>query len=221
MKKYIIFPFLLSIVLLSCNRDNDETKLKAQPIKKVIAAPTPKKSTKKKVAIYRLGSFDIVLFHYAQSQLDSFYNIQTIDCGIKELPINAFVKYLNKYVADTLLKYLFINKSKDAQYVLGLTEKDICTKDGNNPYWGIFGLGWQPGPACVISTKRIGKGVSNAKLKDRFAKIILHEMGHNFGLDHCTNHECLMEPAKGKISTVDKEKKQLCGKCRKIIKGFL
>jgi hypothetical protein len=30
-----------------------------------------------------------------------------------------------------------------------------------------------------------------------------------------------MEAAKGKISNVDKEKKQLCGKCRKIIKGFL
>ncbi len=173
------------------------------------------------MALYRLGSFDVALFHYVQTQLDSFYNIQTIDCGIKELPMKAFVKGRERYVADTLLDYLFQNKPKDAQFVLGLTEKDICTRDGNNPYWGIFGLGWQPGPACVISINRFCKSVSDAKLKQRLAKIVLHEMGHNFGLDHCPDHSCLMEAADAKISNVDKEKKQLCLNCRKKIDLFL
>jgi archaemetzincin len=222
MKKFFTFLFLLSLILFACNRGTEQPKIIVKVAdKKEISPEIGGISIKKKVALFRLGNFDIELFHYVQSQLDSFYNIQTIDCGLKELPSKAFVNGRDRYVADTLLDYLFQNKPQGAQYALGLTEKDICTKDGNNPYWGIFGLGWQPGPTCVISTKRFSKGVSNSKLNDRLSKIVLHEMGHNFGLEHCPDHECLMADADAKISNVDKEKKRLCESCRKQIDNFL
>lgn len=97
--------------------------------------------------------------------------------------------------------------------VVGLTQKDIST---GNPDWGIFGLGYQPGNACIISVYRL-RGSSYQQYEERFIKVLLHELGHNSGLPHCSyNEECLMNDAKGTMATVDKEKKWLCDNCRKL-----
>ncbi len=62
------------------------------------------------------------------------------------------------------------------------------------------------------------KNVSNQKMIDRLRKVSIHEIGHNFGLDHCSNNKkCVMNDAKGKISTIDNEEIWLCEKCRSLI----
>jgi archaemetzincin len=104
--------------------------------------------------------------------------------------------------------------------LLIITEKDICCKkDKKHPEWGVFGLGLRPGKTCIISTFRMRKDVSKHRLLTRLEKVSLHEIGHNLGLDHCTNNEvCMMNDAKGTISQVDKEKVWFCDKCIKLIK---
>lgn len=98
-----------------------------------------------------------------------------------------------------------------------LTNEDISTTKNNNLDWGILGLGTCPGNTCIVSTYRMQKkSVPVVLFKERLIKIILHEIGHNFGLPHCKNDpECLMNDAEGTIATVDKEKKWLCNSCRK------
>ncbi len=48
---------------------------------------------------------------------------------------------------------------------------------------------------------------------ERIIKITLHEIGHNYGLDHFTDKNCLMTDAAERISTVDNTKNHLCSKC--------
>ena len=81
--------------------------------------------------------------------------------------------------------------------------------------WGIFGQGWLGGRACVVSTYRLGRGkVSEDLFRERFVKVVNHEIGHTFGLDHCPTQGYLMADAEGTIKTVDQEAGGLCQGCR-------
>ena len=109
---------------------------------------------------------------------------------------------------------------------MAVTDFDISTtkrgKDGGvrkpeSKYadWGVFGLGFRPGPTCVVSFFRLG---SNQEVKlERAKKITLHELGHNLGLKHCVNKSCLMTDAVESISTIDNAKANLCEKCIALI----
>jgi archaemetzincin len=39
--------------------------------------------------------------------------------------------------------------------VLGITDKDISSTKGVHADWGVMGLGFCPGSACVISSFRV------------------------------------------------------------------
>jgi len=104
--------------------------------------------------------------------------------------------------------------------IVGLTEVDISTMKGEYPDWGIFGLGNMPGQACVVSTWRLSSRKSQQTFRKRLGKVIVHELGHTFGLDHCPVQGCLMEDARGQVSTVDREA-GFCESCREGLRGIL
>jgi archaemetzincin len=133
------------------------------------------------------------------------------------LPVWAFYKPRYRFKADSLLKYLKNELPSGYTYILGITNKDISTKDDKHEDWGIFGLGFIGGPSCVVSDFRLKPSAADrAQLEDRLVKVTLHELGHTFGLEHCTaDPKCLMEAANGTIQSVDQEKKYLCPKCLK------
>jgi len=92
------------------------------------------------------------------------------------------------------------------------TNEDISTRKGKYSDWGIFGLGEMPGNSCIISTYRLSYD-SIDQLADRLTKTVLHELGHNFGLDHCSTVGCLME-ADDYGDKIDTEGKWFCKKCQ-------
>lgn len=143
----------------------------------------------------------------------------------KELPGYAYIKMKSpRYRADSLLADLRKNKPDSIDYILGLTNRDISTTKKNKngtvkqpqwkyEDWGVFGLGYQPGPSCVVSTYRL-KSNDSALLINRLKKVCIHEMGHNFGLKHCTTKNCVMQDAAETIRTIDSVDLELCPKCR-------
>jgi archaemetzincin len=143
---------------------------------------------------------------------------------------NMSTQYVNKekgvrYSADSIIHYLSQLKNDSIISYIGLTHYDIFTTleepDGSikkpiekYKVWGIFGLGYMPGNACVLSDKRL---ITNhkEKFKHRIRSVALHEIGHNFGLPHCPTPECLMNDANEKISTIDTGGTTMCADCRK------
>ncbi len=91
---------------------------------------------------------------------------------------------------------------------IGLTSKDISTTKGKIEDYGIMGLGYTPGNACVVSTFRVSK----ENKQNQFFKFCIHELGHTSGLPHCPEKTCFMRDAEG--GNPSNEEKDFCPKCK-------
>ncbi len=180
----------------------------------------------KKVAITPLGSFEAELQESIAVNLKRLYAIDVFILTQVELPKSAITTFKGKrYNASELLSFLKKKKLDSVDYIMGLTQEDICIdkmdengkiKEPQSKYkdFGIFGLGMHPGPTCVVSTKRL-KSNDESLYLERLYKVTAHELGHNLGLEHCTySKKCLMRSAAEKLSTIDEEVLALCENCQ-------
>jgi archaemetzincin len=162
------------------------------------------------IYIQPLGKVDSDYLNYIKKSVIDFYGYNCIIKTEIDLTNDILSGSKTRYDANKILeKY-----NSNSNLVL-ITEKDIAYKKSSQyPEWGVFGLGLRPGKVCVISTFRLRKNVSKEKMLVRLKKVALHEIGHNLGLSHCTNHrECMMNDADGTIKQVDKERIWFCEKC--------
>ena len=70
------------------------------------------------------------------------------------LPKKALNQDQSRYRADSLIRFLN-SYAKEDQLILGLTSKDISITKGNDPDYGIMGLGSSPGKSCIASTFKL------------------------------------------------------------------
>lgn len=132
----------------------------------------------------------------------------------RPLPKEAWYAPRSRYRAEKLLDFLGRETRTGHRIVVGVTTKDISTTKDGHEDWGIFGLGELGGRACVVSTFRLGgRGAGEAKLRERLAKVAVHEAGHVMGLPHCPHRGCVMQDAEGSIATVDGETGTPCADC--------
>lgn len=183
----------------------------------------------KRVAIQPFGSFDSSLKDSVVASIEKTYGFEVITLPSQELPSSAFINVKSpRYRADSIIRILRRQKPEEYDLVLGLTSSDISTtkrdKDGNTlkpeykyEDWGVFGLGFVPGPSCVVSTYRL-KTSDPTLLLERLKKVCNHELGHNLGLPHCTSSDkCVMKDAAESIKTVDNVHLVLCEQCKSQI----
>lgn len=176
------------------------------------------------IAIQPIGNVPAGNIAIVKQALDSVYHYKIIVLPAIPPPPQAFVNIKTpRYRADKLIAYLKEIKPDTADYIIGLTGYDISItkhdwlgriKEPQSRYedFGIFGLGSMAGNSCIVSYYRLGN--NTATLQSRLAKISVHELGHNLGLDHCPNKKCVMTDAVEKISTIDNAEGRLCEKCR-------
>lgn len=129
-----------------------------------------------------------------------------------DFPKNAFYQPRNRYRADSIIKYLR-TKTPNNCVTLALTNKDISVTKGKVADFGVMGLGYRPGKACVASSFRLNTKNKN----EQFYKIVIHELGHTQGLKHCPDKTCFMRDAEGKNPT--NEEKDFCQNCKKVLRS--
>ncbi|MEJ2641961.1 MAG: hypothetical protein P8010_20545 [Desulfosarcinaceae bacterium] len=103
--------------------------------------------------------------------------------------------------------------------ILAITREDLFIPILTHVY-GEAQLG---GTSCVVSTHRLGEGISmvNARGRylDRVAKEAAHELGHTFDLRHCQDAVCIMHYCRS-IDDVDHKKSDLCRYCRVLFGDY-
>lgn len=127
-----------------------------------------------------------------------------------DFPENAYYRERNRYRADSIIKFLN-GETREGFVTVGLTSKDISVTKGKVKDFGVMGLGYRPGKACVASKFRLNHENSNEQL----FKVAIHELGHTQGLKHCPEKTCFMRDAEGKNPT--NEEIDFCKKCKTFL----
>lgn len=127
-----------------------------------------------------------------------------------ELPVSSYYKPRNRYRADSIIHFLSQQTIKN-HVTVGLTSKDISTTKNEIKDFGVMGLGFKPGNACVASSFRLSK----ENKRDQLFKVTIHELGHTQGLAHCSEKTCFMRDAEGKNPT--NEETVFCSTCKAIL----
>ena len=126
------------------------------------------------------------------------------------LPAGAYYAPRKRYRADSLIAYLSRLTGR-GNVTIELTCSDISTTKNGIEDWGVMGLGFQPGNACIVSDFRLAKNKKLAQLP----KVAIHELGHTQGLPHCNEKSCFMRDAEGGNHT--DEEVAFCIKCKKVM----
>ncbi|MEJ8841779.1 matrixin family metalloprotease [Lacibacter sp. H375] len=189
---------LFAVVYVSCN---DQSQLKITQRNK----PT--------VILQPLQFSDTSTLSFLKDSIEKFYPVKIVISSSKEFPLHTYYKPRNRYRADSTIKWLKHIKPDSVRSIVGITSEDVSVNKGAHKDYGVMGLGYKPGSSCVISTFRLRKTATSQKhFQQRLFKVVVHEMGHNFGLQHCSNETCIMVDAEGQMK-LDREK-DLCQSCR-------
>jgi len=154
---------------------------------------TKEESTEGFFALCPLGKVDGNLLDQMRRFVEIAYGSPCKVMPLLPLPSRTYNAVRKQYRASELLDYLEENAPKGARKLVGVTEKDIYTREMNF----IFGLANSPGKCCVVSTARLhesfwGNRENELLLRRRAFMIVYHELGHTFRIKHCNKIECAM-----------------------------
>jgi archaemetzincin len=140
------------------------------------------------------------------------YPVIQTDCS---LDINHFYNPgRRQYDANKLLNMITLRAPQDALKVIGMVRVDLYIPILTY----IFGQAKLNGISGVASLYRLrnehyGLDPDDELLCNRFSKVVIHELGHTFGLIHCSNPVCVMRSSTY-VEDLDQKNKQFCYRCR-------
>lgn len=134
------------------------------------------------------------------------------------IPSRAFDEGRNQFNSSLILDWLdkkakhMLSSSYDK--VLGICNLDAYSENFNF----IFGEAQYQGRISAIYLPRLGQEFYGLSPNDplffqRAAKEAVHELGHSFGLAHCTLPSCVMYFSNS-LSDTDEKGKEFCGRCK-------
>jgi archaemetzincin len=133
--------------------------------------------------------------------------------GNMPVPEGSYERNRNQYNSTRILGEILRQAPTDAIKIVGIIDKDLCIPI----LTFVFGEAQLGGVASIVSIARLrqefhGLSPDDGILFERLVKEALHELGHNFGLIHCSDRECVMYLS-NTVRDVDRKKNTYCGSC--------
>jgi len=155
-----------------------------------------------------------VLAHVCAALTETFER----PCRVGEIlpvPEHAFDPRRTQYSAEALLQQL---RRGQAEHVLGVVDLDLYVPELNF----VFGLADWREKRAVIALPRLrqrfyGRPDDEALFLARAAKEAVHELGHTFGLEHCSDRRCVMTFSNS-LADTDYKGQEFCLRCRKRLR---
>lgn len=134
-------------------------------------------------------------------------------------PDYAHERRRGQYRSDDILARL-CRLSLPAERWLGVVDVDLYTPGLNF----VFGQATMGGPAALISLTRLQQrfyGLLNDQdlFLERAIKEAVHELGHTYGLGHCSNRRCVMAFSNS-LADTDYKGRAFCPHCRRSLQGI-
>jgi archaemetzincin len=131
----------------------------------------------------------------------------------RERPADAFDARRQQHSSTRILQWLNREKPAQTRKVLAITDADLFIPI----LTFVFGEAQLDGPAAVVSIARLSANggpptAADRLLRTRLVKECVHELGHTFGLIHCSRPTCVMARSVNLIH-VDAKDDLLCHDC--------
>lgn len=120
----------------------------------------------------------------------------------------------NQYGSTPLISALLEKFEDFIGKILGVTSGDLFVP----VLTYVFGEAQLDGKVAVVSSHRLrdefyGLSPNSGLLRLRLVKEATHELGHAFGLLHCSDYLCVMHSSTG-VEEIDLKTERLCDGCR-------
>jgi archaemetzincin len=164
-----------------------------------------------------VGPVDNTLLPVLKADLQKHLNLPVDVLGNMPVPEGSYERSRNQYHSTKILKEILAEVPPDAMKILGLIDKDLCIPI----LTFVFGEAQLDGMASVVGFARLrqdfyGLPADRDIFYERIRKECLHELGHNFGLTHCPDRECVMYLS-NTVRDVDQKGITYCQDCDSTI----
>lgn len=161
---------------------------------------------------------NVSLLNSIVKELSSFFKKNV---SIISLPVNiseSYSKEREQYFSTQLIADAIKLTTEINGKVLLLVEFDLFVP----VFTYVFGEAQLKGKHSIVSVCRLHEefysGNSNDRLLlERSMKEVLHELGHNYGLLHCRDWDCVMHTSQG-IEEIDMKGSRYCKDCSEKLK---
>ncbi|HPJ30657.1 MAG TPA: archaemetzincin family Zn-dependent metalloprotease [Methanothrix sp.] len=163
------------------------------------------------IILQPVGAVDQNAVAFLDCELGSVFGAVQVRPAI-DVPAKARVPERGQLEGGSVLAALPGPEAGEGDAVLGVIDEDIFVAETNF----IFGLAC--GSRAIISLARLrqefyGLSPDPELFRERAKKEAIHELGHVFGLSHCTDKRCVMAFSNS-IGETDFKSSRFCERCR-------
>ncbi|RJP65015.1 MAG: archemetzincin [Candidatus Abyssobacteria bacterium SURF_17] len=168
--------------------------------------------------IFPVGGVDVSIVEFLAFSLPE---TMELPCKVSPAAISLEGTYdiIRKQCNSTqLLERLLARKTSDDVKLLGVTDADLFIP----PLSFVFGEAQFDNPASIVSTHRLqqqfyGLPEDSRLLYLRCEKEAIHELGHSFGLIHCSDYRCVMYLSYS-VEDIDLKTNSFCPRCHGMLR---
>ena len=171
----------------------------------------------KKIILISCGHFDKEMTDLIAEDIsrEFQYRVDFREC-IMDLS-NYYNPARRQYDANTILQEVSMSSPAEYTKKMGLLRVDLYIPILTY----LFGQALLNGDAGIASLYRLrnelyGLEQNHHLLTERFRKVVVHELGHTFGLIHCQNPVCVMRSSTY-VEDIDQKGLHFCHKCRSFL----
>ncbi len=167
------------------------------------------------------GEADTSLLERVRRQVEIAVGLPTSVRSVNGLPADTLDPRRRQRSSMKILRWIGERAPRGPLRIVGITDADLCIP----ALTFVFGAAQLGGRAAVVSTARLAetahrRPARSGLLAGRLLRECLHELGHTFGLTHCSQGGCVMTRWHS-VAEVDRTRAGFCRDCRQGLRNFL